>query len=94
MEPEGSLSCSQEHDTGPNPEPKESSQKMTVFWDVAPCSLVEIERRFRGAYCLLHQAHHPDNGGSKHLLNVGQFPRDYTVQHSRTQSSSHSAVRT
>jgi hypothetical protein len=23
--------------------------KMTVFWDVAPCSLVEIDRRFRGA---------------------------------------------
>jgi hypothetical protein len=26
--------------------------KMTVFWDVAPCSLVEVDRRFRGAYCL------------------------------------------
>jgi hypothetical protein len=26
--------------------------KMTAFWDVAPCSLVLIERRFRGAYCL------------------------------------------
>jgi hypothetical protein len=23
--------------------------KMAVFWDVAPCSLVEIDRRFRGA---------------------------------------------
>jgi hypothetical protein len=22
---------------------------MTVFWDVVPCSLVEIDRRFRGA---------------------------------------------
>jgi hypothetical protein len=28
---------------------------MTVFWDVAPYSLVEINRRFRGAYCLYHQ---------------------------------------
>jgi hypothetical protein len=28
------------------------SLKMTVFWDVAPCSLVEIEQRFRGTYCL------------------------------------------
>jgi hypothetical protein len=28
---------------------------MTVFWDVAPCSLVEVYQRFRGAYCLLHQ---------------------------------------
>jgi hypothetical protein len=27
---------------------------MTVFWDVAPCCRVEIDRRFRGAYCLHH----------------------------------------
>jgi hypothetical protein len=27
---------------------------MTVFWDVASCSLVEIYRRFRGT-CCLHQ---------------------------------------
>jgi hypothetical protein len=26
--------------------------KMIVFWDVAPCSLVDINRIFRGAYCL------------------------------------------
>jgi len=24
------------------------------LWDVAPCSLLEIYRRFRGAYCLRH----------------------------------------
>jgi hypothetical protein len=42
--------------------------KMTVCWDVAPCSLVEIDRRFRGAYSLHHQdVHRPDDGGSKHL---------------------------
>jgi hypothetical protein len=28
---------------------------MTAFWDTAPCSLVETDRRFRSAYCLLHQ---------------------------------------
>jgi hypothetical protein len=32
-----------------------ASMKMFVFWDVAPCSLVEIDRRFRGAYCLHNQ---------------------------------------
>jgi hypothetical protein len=37
-----------------------ASIKMTVFWDVAPCSLVEIDRRFRGVL------HRPDDGGSKH----------------------------
>jgi hypothetical protein len=30
------------------------------FWDVALCSLVEVYRRFRGAYCT-------DYGGSRHL---------------------------
>jgi hypothetical protein len=28
------------------------SMKFIVFWVVAPCSLVEDDRRFRGAYCL------------------------------------------
>jgi hypothetical protein len=25
--------------------------KMTAFWDITPCSLVEVDRRFRGVYC-------------------------------------------
>jgi hypothetical protein len=29
--------------------------KMTIFWDVVPCSLLEVYRRFRGACCLHHQ---------------------------------------
>jgi hypothetical protein len=29
---------------------------MAVFWVFAPCSLVEVYRRFRGAFCLHHQA--------------------------------------
>jgi hypothetical protein len=29
--------------------------KMAVFWDVSPCSLVDIDCHFRGAYCLYHQ---------------------------------------
>jgi hypothetical protein len=28
---------------------------MTVFWDVASCSVVETYRRYRGTYCLHHQ---------------------------------------
>jgi hypothetical protein len=27
-----------------------TSMKMAVFWDVVPCSLVDIDQRFRGAY--------------------------------------------
>jgi hypothetical protein len=28
---------------------------MRAFWDIAPCSLVEIDRSFRGVYCLYRQ---------------------------------------
>jgi hypothetical protein len=31
--------------------------KFRVFWDVAPCSHVEVDRRFRGAYCLHRQGY-------------------------------------
>jgi hypothetical protein len=30
---------------------------MTVLWDIVPCSLVDVDRRFRGAYSFHHQAH-------------------------------------
>jgi hypothetical protein len=33
-----------------------ASMKMTVFWDVASCSLIEIRRRIRDAYCLRHSS--------------------------------------
>jgi hypothetical protein len=29
--------------------------KITALWDTAPCSLVEVDRSLRGAYCLHHQ---------------------------------------
>jgi hypothetical protein len=32
-----------------------ASMRFRVLWDVAPCSYVEVHRRFRGAYCLYHQ---------------------------------------
>jgi hypothetical protein len=34
---------------------------MAVFWVVAPCSLVEVYRRFRGACCLHHQGDRPSS---------------------------------
>jgi hypothetical protein len=30
--------------------------KMTAFWDVAPCSLVDTDRHFRGAIRLMKEA--------------------------------------
>jgi hypothetical protein len=32
-----------------------TSVKVTAFWDVAPCSLVEVDLLFTRAYCLRHQ---------------------------------------
>jgi hypothetical protein len=34
-----------------------ASMKFRVFWDVVPCSQVDVDRRFRDAYC-------PDDGDS------------------------------
>jgi hypothetical protein len=42
--------------------------KMSVFWDVAPCNLIDIDRRFRGTYCLHH--YHTDDRGGKLLRNM------------------------
>jgi hypothetical protein len=72
--------CSSTYTTG--------CRKMAVFWDVAPCSLVDTGRHIRGSYCLHHQVtHRPDKGVSKFVWNVGQYLRDYTVPHTRRQPS-------
>jgi hypothetical protein len=72
-----------------------ASMKVTTFGVVAPCSLVEVYRRFRRAICLHYQggdtasiisamSHRRDDGGSTHLWNVGLLPRDYTVLNPRS----------
>jgi hypothetical protein len=30
--------------------------KFGVLWDVAPCNVIEVDRRLRDAYCLHHQS--------------------------------------
>jgi hypothetical protein len=50
-----------------------TSMKMSVFWDVAPCILVDTGRRFRGAYCLHHQGNDTSWGGL--LNNVDQLAK-------------------
>jgi hypothetical protein len=46
--------------------------KMTVFWYVAPCTVVEISLLSRkGAFIIRNM----NDGGSKHLWNVGKFLR-------------------
>jgi hypothetical protein len=61
-----------------------ASMKFGVFWDRETCSHVEVGQRFRSAYCFHHQGYHrPDDGGSTHLLNVGQPKSDYKALHHR-----------
>jgi hypothetical protein len=42
------------------------SRKIRTCWDIASCSLIRVDRCFRGVYCLCHQGddwiHHPDDG--------------------------------
>jgi hypothetical protein len=52
-------------------------QQKAVFWDVAPCSLVEADWRFRR--CCLHDQE-----------VVGQLRRDYAAQYPRRLSSPYS----
>jgi hypothetical protein len=53
-----------------------ASMKMAVFWVVAPCSLVEVYRRFKGACCLHHH---------KDLWNNGLLLPDNTALQPRRQ---------
>jgi hypothetical protein len=59
-----------------------ASVKLTDFWVVTPCSLVEVYRRFSGACCLHHQA---NDGDGKHLRNVRKLLPDYTAKQPRRQ---------
>jgi len=43
---------------------------MTVFWNIAPLSLMYVDRRYRGAYRPIIGDMSPD-WGSKHAWNVG-----------------------
>jgi hypothetical protein len=62
--------------------------KMVVSWDGAPGILVNIDRRFRGAYFL--PIHHPDDGSSKLLERIGQYVHTtqcYILQDSHLQNN-------
>jgi hypothetical protein len=59
-----------------------ASIKTAVFWVAAPCSVVKVYRRFRGA-CWLH--HQGDDKGSNHLWKVSKLLPNYTAQQPRRQ---------
>jgi hypothetical protein len=35
---------------------KTSASKSRAYWDVTPCTVVEVYRRFGGTYCLIHRS--------------------------------------
>jgi hypothetical protein len=67
----------------------EASTKMTIFWDYASCTLVEIYQCFRGAHCLSYEGDCTDDGGSKLLWNISKLLPHYMVQQSRWQPLPH-----
>jgi hypothetical protein len=44
--------------------------KIAVFWDMTPCSVVDIHQLFRGLFFYLEDC------GSRFIRNVGSFPPD------------------
>jgi hypothetical protein len=66
-----------------------------ILWDIVPCSLVDVHLRPGGvnceeaatACCLLNIYSIPEDEGSTFLGIVGELLPDYTVSHSRRQSS-------
>jgi hypothetical protein len=56
---------------------------LRVFWDVAPCSHVEVDRRFIGEYCLHHQG---DENLKSHNTPLSQTFRFYFTQLALTAS--------
>jgi hypothetical protein len=63
----------------PPPPPKKAKEvsknsiKMTVFFDVAPCSLVDTDQCYRGAYCLHIRVINPNLSTSSHDWPSGAF---------------------
>jgi hypothetical protein len=51
---------------------------IAVFWNLKPCSLVEVYCRFRGTFCSHHQKRmYAKNGGSIFLSKVGNHLPGY-----------------
>jgi hypothetical protein len=59
--------------------------RFQVLTAASLCSLVEVCQHFRGACYLHHQG--DDDGGSKHLWDIGKLLPDYMVQKPRIQPS-------
>jgi uncharacterized protein (DUF305 family) len=63
--------------------------KIRVFWDVAPCSQVDVDRRFRDAYCHHHQIALTMEAvrTSETLVNINLTLRRYIPEDSKSSYS-------
>jgi hypothetical protein len=62
-----------------------ASMKFRVFWDVLPCSEVDVDRCFRGKYCL----HHLGDEAvctSETSVNIYLTTRQYIPENSKLQT--------
>jgi hypothetical protein len=60
---------------------------MRVFWDIAPCSLAEVDPHFRVCTISIIRV---ASGGSTQHRNASLLKRDYTALYPRKLSSSYS----
>jgi hypothetical protein len=62
------------------------SIKMAAFWDVAPCNLVDIDRRFGGAYCPHHHDEAPSSSEMlvSYQITAVECPEDSHLQNYAT----------
>jgi hypothetical protein len=55
--------------------------KFRVFWDIAPCSHVEVDQNFRGAYCLVMEAVHTSETSVNFNMTMQRYiPEDSKLQ--------------
>jgi hypothetical protein len=72
----------------------DKAQAWRPLWTVSPCSFIDIDRRFKGAYCLLHQSdnHRRDYGAVSTSETSVIFCE--TTRHNQEDSSILAAMRT
>jgi hypothetical protein len=64
--------------------------KFRVLWDVAPCSHIEVDQRFRGAYCLHHQGTLMEAGCTSEMsVHFNVTTRRYIPQNSKLPTHCH-----
>jgi hypothetical protein len=59
-----------------------ATMKVTVFWDIAPCSLVQIDRRFKGVSLMMELVSLSETSANFHETTRRNIP-EYCQLHIR-----------